>query len=194
MNEIITDEKWTAVEKQIYEAFKDVKLGNGIGYHEAECIDDYLTPADEIYQANKLLDEREDWSKLLPLFEDYDSDYISSCSFMDAAGLHFFLPIMLLQFWGSTGSLFSRVVDDIENEIYFWQKLTTKQRKAVIAVFEYHTNQTIDYFLNREERICEDCGKINCDGPLTFDETMEEMETDDEYQTLIKLRALCLEG
>lgn len=83
----------------IYNAFKDVKLEDGIGLLEAEMID-YNYDRTEAH--NK--DEREDWTKLLPIF--YVPYAIEGWTFMDAKGIRFHLPCYLLQ--------------DLESLLYPW--------------------------------------------------------------------------
>lgn len=77
--------------QSIYDAFKDVKLEDGIGLLEADKIDAYYerdsVECKEAYQK----DEREDWTKLLDTF------YFGDWPFMDAKGIRFHLPCFLLQ-------------------------------------------------------------------------------------------------
>ena len=84
----------STLEKEIYEAFEGVQLGDGIGYFEADAIDGYLGKDSAEYQAWKEKDERLDWKKLVPLFEKDEGDM--QVLFMDAKGLHYYLPVFLL--------------------------------------------------------------------------------------------------
>lgn len=84
----------STLEKEIYEAFDGVQLGDGIGYFEADAIDGYLKKDSAEYQAWKEKDERLDWKKLVPLFEKDEGDM--QVLFMDAKGLHYYLPVFLL--------------------------------------------------------------------------------------------------
>jgi hypothetical protein len=88
--------RWRYIEDEIYAAFKDVKLEDGIGYFEGIAMDDYIDPADKKYQAEKAKDEREDWTCLLSHAETDYSDPTSHC-FMDAKGQRFFLPFLLIR-------------------------------------------------------------------------------------------------
>ncbi|HPI00100.1 MAG TPA: hypothetical protein PK772_07215 [Chitinophagaceae bacterium] len=85
--------------QSIYAAFKDVKLEDGIGLLEAEMIDYNY---DRTEARNK--DERDDWTKLLPIF--YVNYAIEGWTFMDAKGIRFHLPCYLLQ--------------DLESLLYPW--------------------------------------------------------------------------
>lgn len=76
--------------QSIYNAFKDVKLEDGIGLLEADKIDQhYKRDSPECMKAYHK-DEREDWTKLLLV-------YFQDWAFMDAKGIRFHLPCFLLQ-------------------------------------------------------------------------------------------------
>jgi hypothetical protein len=77
--------------RAIRQAFAGVTLGEGIGLWEAQAIDDYAD--DKSRQAQRLRDEREDWSRI-PVESLQYAD--SSLSFFDAAGMRFHLPAFLL--------------------------------------------------------------------------------------------------
>lgn len=76
---------------KIYEAFRDVKLENGVGLWEAQGHDDRLS-AEKCAELREK-DEKEDWKKI-PIMDLYKCS--SSLSFFDAEGLRFHLPIFLL--------------------------------------------------------------------------------------------------
>ena len=85
--------------EEIALAFQGVKLEDGIGVHEAECIDDYYKPNDEIYIHWRGQDERDDWRKVLSSFfkEEDDNEWLSSrWCFMDDQGRRFILPCFLI--------------------------------------------------------------------------------------------------
>lgn len=77
--------------KQINQAFKNVKLEDGIGLWEGQGRDDYLSP--EECRKLRERDEKEDWSKILVL-NLYKCS--SSLSFFDAKGMRFHLPQFML--------------------------------------------------------------------------------------------------
>lgn len=82
--------KETLIQK-IEDAFRDVKLEDGVGLWEAQGLNYYETEEDCRKRREK--DEKEDWRNLsLALF----SECHSSPSFFDAKGMRFHLPFFLL--------------------------------------------------------------------------------------------------
>ncbi len=76
---------------KIKQAFKDVKLENGVGLWEGQGLDDYAS--DEERKKLRAKDEKEDWSSIPP------ADLCrcdSSLSFFDGKGMRFHLPAFLL--------------------------------------------------------------------------------------------------
>lgn len=80
-----------AAVQHIHDAFDDVKLGNGVGIHEANGLDDYAGECELARLRN--LDERDDWRKLDTEFLE---QYHSTPSFFDPRGFVFHLPAFLL--------------------------------------------------------------------------------------------------
>lgn len=77
--------------QNIEEAFKSVKLEDGIGLWEAQGHDDRLT--DEACLKLRAKDEKENWHNI-PVLNLYKCN--SSLSFFDAKGMRFHLPVFLL--------------------------------------------------------------------------------------------------
>src|SRR5436190_3144746 len=102
--------QWQKIEKEIYAAFKDVKLENGIGYYEAGARDEYLQPGNEKYQIEKAKDERNDWTKLLTDISNPESD--RHC-FMDAKGLRFYLPFLMIRRDTAISSILHFYISDL---------------------------------------------------------------------------------
>lgn len=75
----------------IINAFKDVKLGNGIGLREAQGIDDYATA--EVCASYRANDEKDSWQNIA--VKELNQCY-SSLSFFDAEGMRFHLPAYLI--------------------------------------------------------------------------------------------------
>jgi hypothetical protein len=76
---------------QIRTAFREIRLGKGIGLFEAQAIDGGM---DEVTQkAYRAQDETEDW-EAIPI-EKLDR-YYASLSFFDAEGMRFHLPAYLI--------------------------------------------------------------------------------------------------
>src|SRR5690606_11328391 len=79
------------IARLIRAAFRDVRLGNGVGLMQAQGLDDY---ADSKTLAEyRSQDEKDDWSKI-PVSE-LNACY-SSLSFFDAEGMRFHLPAFLI--------------------------------------------------------------------------------------------------
>lgn len=78
---------------EIEDAFSGVRLGEGVSWREALVIDDY--GSDEERKTARSQDEKEDWKKV-PLELIGDLRYQSSLSFLDGAGLKYYLPICMI--------------------------------------------------------------------------------------------------
>lgn len=76
---------------EIQQAFRDVRLGEGIGLWQAQGIDDYASET-EILELRKK-DEKNNWDNIK--YEDL-SICESSLSFFDAKGMRFHLPKFLI--------------------------------------------------------------------------------------------------
>lgn len=96
------DEERETLALQIIAAFFDTELGDGIGFYEADAIDDYM-PYEERYAARQQ-DERVLWERNLaaPKRVSCGNGYTvtfspsSALSFMDGAGRRFALPCYML--------------------------------------------------------------------------------------------------
>ena len=77
--------------EKINEAFKGIKLEEGIGLWETQGLDAYATR--EVCEKLREQDEKTDWQKI-PLVNLYKCS--SSLSFFDAKGIRFHLPLFLL--------------------------------------------------------------------------------------------------
>ena len=96
------DEKRETLTLQITAAFFDTELGDGIGFYEADAIDDYM-PYEERYAARQQ-DERVLWERNLAAPErvscgnGYTATFSpgSALSFMDGTGRRFALPCYML--------------------------------------------------------------------------------------------------
>ena len=131
--------QWQKIEKEIYAAFKDVKLENGIGYYEAGARDEYLQPGNEKYQIEKAKDERNDWTKLLTDISNPESD--RHC-FMDAKGLRFYLPFLMIRRDTAVSSILHFYISDLykrrgysKSDFTETVSLLTKEQKQCIYRF-----------------------------------------------------------
>lgn len=185
-----TDTRYHLLQLELHDAFKDVKLEDGIGFHEADCIDDYLTPDDPVYQKWKALDEREDWRKLKKELEGYE--YFSQPSFMDEKGLRFFLPVLL---GGDTAEfVLTRVAEDpTSKDRRMWESLTSAQKNVVIASLEYEVDYRLTVLLWMQDNPCTQCGKMTCHCArkgLTREKAVAQVEQSEGHVLAQKLKQL----
>jgi hypothetical protein len=146
----------------IYNAFKDVKLEEGIGLYEADCLDDYLIPTDPVYISWKEKDERESWESLLPLFLTDQSRgrvHSSNYFFMDAKGKCFHLPCYLLQDLDEKYKGNNPIITDItykSKPLLDYEILNVLQKQVVIDFFDYKLEELIrdddDFDLERYDQ------------------------------------------
>ena len=76
---------------EITNAFKDVKLGNGIWLQEGNTIDDYAD--DKTIAQCKKIDERKNWKNIA---SESLNKYNSAFSFFDAEAMRFHLPAFMI--------------------------------------------------------------------------------------------------
>lgn len=184
-------EKYNQIKKQIFTAFANVKLGDGIGFYEAGAIDDYFTPEDADYQEEKARDEREDWTKVYDMLEAYgDFDQVRHC-FMDAKGQHFYMPIILLlsDIVSQESVLMpSKWRPEVHQELM--QLLSYEQKQAIIDYLAYKVDyeKSIQYYENFKGIYCNNCKTIHPDPGYTKEEAKEEVEGTDEYKLWVYLK------
>lgn len=120
-----------AIIEQVREAFAHVKLEDGIGLIEAQGLDDYFSgDALAVFRAS---DERDDWQRIT-------IDTLNACEsslcFMDAKGLRFILPALLIAilndqyYYGPITNLQHKMTVDLVST------LTAKQKAAIVACLE----------------------------------------------------------
>jgi hypothetical protein len=117
----------------IRSAFRDVRLGAGIGLREGNAIDDYAS-ADE-RKAARALDETEDW-QLIPVESLNQFHY--ALSYFDAEGMRFHLPAFLiadLRGELSMGVLFNLTQSGILDE---QMRLLSPEQRDVVRQFLVH--------------------------------------------------------
>lgn len=95
---------------EIKSAFAGIRLGNGISWREADVIDDYGSK--EQRKLARMQDEKEDWTKI-PLALIGDLRYQAVLSFLDVAGLKYYLPICMIYFLEKGDESGSAIVDSI---------------------------------------------------------------------------------
>gem|GEM_PF-838391 len=139
--------KWRNIEQEIYAAFKGVVLEDGVGYFEAGAMDDYLQADSLAYQTEKAKDERNDWTQLLVLFKNVDPDDSRYC-FMDAKGLRFYLPFLMIRKDRTINSILHFYISETyKREGYIASRFTetvsllTKEQKQSIYHFYLFMSQ-----------------------------------------------------
>lgn len=135
-------QQWVPIKNEIYTAFKDVKLQDGIGYYEAIAIDDFYKKDSPEYIAAKAKDERDDWTKMLALFEYKDTDCAAPC-FMDAKGLHFYLPFLMVRQDPYVTDIMAVELMALKHppennvNLYLYPLLTPGQKRCILHYYQY---------------------------------------------------------
>ncbi len=151
--------KYQAIKQKVFAAFADVTLGDGAGFWEANAIDDYLLPTSEEYKKEKKLDERCDFRKVYDFVSKFD-DYPSQIqSFMDAKGLHFYLPIILLLCDENYKEIFFEKLTSQKNLEYIelMLLLTVDQKKCIIETAKHDYDNRINIYINFKGHKCDSC-------------------------------------
>ena len=178
--------KYEAIKQKIFTAFADVTLGDGIGFNETNAIDDYLLPTSEEYQKEKALDERYDFIKVYDFVSKFD-DYPSQIhNYMDAKGLHFYLPVFLLLCDESYKQIFFENLVNQEQQKYveLMLLLTVDQKKCIIEIAKYDYDKRINVYINFKGHTCDSCEKIHHPKNYSFKEAKVLVDGADEYNVV----------
>ena len=147
--------EWKKIENEIYTAFKGVKLEDGIGYYEAGARDEYLQPGNEKYEIEKAKDERDDWTTLLADISNPESD--RHC-FMDAKGLRFYLPFLMIRRDTAVSSILHFYISDLYKRLGYTKSdftetvsLLTKEQKQCIYHFHEFLSKIEDSGFSEED-------------------------------------------
>ena len=135
---------WEQVTYEINKAFKNVKLGKGIGYYEAGALDMYLSPNSPEHLKIKKKDERNNWKKLFTELNCIDYDIDRHC-FMDKKGLLFYLPVLLLKKDNAVEFMLEQFISVLyKREGYFknpyyelFTALTEQQKHCIYLYYKY---------------------------------------------------------
>ena len=160
-----------SIKKKVHNAFSSVKLEDGIGYFEANAIDDYLTPDSKSYNGEKAKDERNDWQIVLKMIEDWGQYNRAVPCFMDTKGLLFDeLEFVLPPYIGNTALL------DLLNE---------EQQKCLLEIYEQEVDyeNSVQSYIDYKGSVCSSCGKIHRPVNYTKKEAIKEVESTNEYAT-----------
>lgn len=158
--------EWKQIEHSIHSAFKGVTLDSGIGYYEAKALDDYLVATDEEYNLKKAKDEREDWTKLLTDFKSISSDYFPH-SFMDARGLRFYLPVLMIRKEPVLNDILHFYISGLYDRPGYLPSeftktvalLTTEQKRCIYAFYKFLNKINYPDFTNEELNMSFDTGE-----------------------------------
>lgn len=164
--------EYEAIKLKVFTAFADVTLGDGIGFWEANAIDDYLLPISEEYLTEKALDERFDFRKVFDFIEKYESYPSNIHCFMDAKGLHFYLPVFLLLCDEDYKQIFFANLASQKKQEYIdlMSFLTADQKKCIIEIAKYDYDNQINFYINFKGHKCNSCGKIHHPKNYSFEE------------------------
>ncbi len=124
-------------------AFKDVKLGNGVGLWQAQGIDDHDDEA--TCAAYREKDEKDDWQRIAS--DDLNACY-SSLSFFDPEGMRFHLPAYLIA--DLEGNYGIGMAYSLTHEKRYYTLLSEEQRNAV-RQYLFFIQEEPDYAFDRRD-------------------------------------------
>lgn len=134
----------------ITHAFRDIELGNGVSWHEADVLDNY--GSQEQRNKARALDEKNDWTNI-PEGLIGDLKFQSVLPFLDAKGLYFYVaPVMIFalkNYTTSSSLIVHSIVYNLSNgkTAEDLQKLLTPEQKECIIDFLYFCLEVgDDYF------------------------------------------------
>ena len=178
--------RYEAIKQKVFTAFADVTLGDGIGFYEANAIDDHVSPTSGEYLKEKALDERFDFRKVFDFIEKFD-DYPSQIHcFMDFKVLHFYLPVLLLLFDEDYKQIFFENLVSKEKQDYIdlMSLLTVDQKKCIIEIAKYDYDNQINFYINFKGHKCNSCGKIHHPKNYSFEEAKALVDSAAEYNVV----------
>lgn len=168
----------SSTEQKIYAAFDGVRLNGGIGYFEAYAIDGYVAKNSQEYQMAIEKDLPDDWTALVSDFQrPYDEIAIF---YMDAMGLHYYLPVFLLTGTALTyfqdNFLKAMEIDPVSEYSKLYLLLTSAQKECILEVYEWLADHSgwVKYFMN-------DCY-------MSRTEAIEKAESESEFIDLQRMR------
>lgn len=141
------DTKKQLLIKSINEAFRNVRLEDGIGLLEANAMDNYIS-SEEIKDIKKK-DERMDWNNI-PTHLLNECHY--SLSYFDAKGMRFHLPVFMLASLKNNKyrfDLVSKLIHLTPYTISQFESLSKNQKNAVFLFLEYMKDE--NYQLDKED-------------------------------------------
>lgn len=184
--------KLEIIKQKVFTAFADVRLGNGIGFCEADPVYSYFQQTDEKYSTEREKDEREDFREVYNSTENFDLEGYYGSYHMDVKGLHFFLPVLLLR--GSRDAMENVLLGLINAEkpeyIELMNLLTLQHKKCIIEYLEYAVDYDdwVKFYIDYKGQECHKCGKIHKPESFTLEQAKAEVESGEEYILLQKVK------
>ncbi|GEM54315.1 hypothetical protein B0A58_06525 [Flavobacterium branchiophilum NBRC 15030 = ATCC 35035] len=186
----------------LYKAFKNVTLDDGIGFLEANAMDDYFSPESQEYQEERAKDERTDWRKVAAMISALDENYNSvAYCFMDVKGLRFFLPVLLsLGHFGAIEIWMEYIVEEPKtttNEKYkeMWNGLSFEQKICFLECMEQNFLLEADFIFEYKNSICASCGKFRNKNFTKEDAKQYVYDGNAEfYQLVLKLKEITIKN
>ncbi len=115
----------------ITEAFKDIKLEEGIGLSEADAIDRYETA--EVKAECRNNDEKDNWKNIS---SDSLNEYYCSLNFFDAKGMRFHLPaFMMAEIKGEYNFGMAFTLTHLSEYTILQFKLLNTEQRTVVKMF-----------------------------------------------------------
>lgn len=183
------------IKSKLIQVFGNQKLEDGIGFFEAIAIDDEKDINSPICKAARVLDEREDWQKVLKVVQEYDYNYDPAVhSYMDEKGKIFFLPVMILAAVNMDDEItlkirFSPEDNEVSNDSFNWLKLlSTEQRKCIIEIFELLLQYSIEDCMQYKEWECVYCQTEHSTQGLSKEEAMENFTVEAYAEIVVFLK------
>lgn len=184
--------KLITIKQKLFAAFADVRLGEGIGLWEADAIDDYLSPTDEKYIIAREKDERLDFRKVYNSAKKSNLDYWYGPFYMDAKGLHFFLPnLLLIGCRDVTDNILLGLINAEEPKyIELMNLLTLEHKNCIIEYLEYAVDYDdwVKFYIDYKGQECHKCGKIHKPESYTLEQAKTKVESGEEYILLQKVK------
>ena len=184
--------KLITIKQKLFSAFADVRLGDGIGFLEADAIDDYLSPTDEKYIIARENDERLDCKKVYNQAKKTNLDSWYGPYYMDAKGLHFFLPnLLLIGGRDVTDNVLLGLISAEKPEyIELMNLLTLEHKKGIIEYLEYAVDYDdwVKFYIDHKGDECHKCGKIHKPESYTLEQAITKVESGEEYILLQKVK------
>ena len=184
--------KLITIKQKLFAAFSDVRLGDGIGFLEADAIDDYLSSTDEKYIRARKKDERLDCKKVYNQAKKSNLDNWYGPYYMDAKGLHFFLPnLLLIGGRDVTDNVLLGLISAEKPEyIELMNLLTFEHKKCIIEYLEYAVDYDdwVKFYIDYKGQECHKCGKIHKPESFTLEQAKAEVESGEEYILLQKVK------